>query len=180
MQRVLLLVCLFLIACGSSTPAESPDDASESDTESSESTPASSGDKADDSESASEKASDEPAGDAAGDDLKAVLQLVLDDESLDPLLKLAEPGRFPLKIAGSGLPEGLTKATKPVVVVAAPSDKKEAVLVFTEITVKGKEATVRYRYDVENIKGSAVLKKGPYGWELVHSRHTGATVQPSM
>jgi hypothetical protein len=179
MQRVLLFVCVFLIACGSSTPAESPDDSSESDTESSESVPSSPNDKAAESEGASAKASDEPASEAAGDDVKAVLQLVLDDESLDPHLKLTETGRFPLKIAGPGLPEGLIKATKPVVIVAEPSDKKEAVLVFTEIDVKGKEATVRYRYDVEKMKGSAVLKKGPYGWELVRSRQTETSVTPS-
>jgi hypothetical protein len=179
MQRVLLFVCLVLIACGSSTPAASPDDASESDTESSESALPSSGDKASETDSATEKKSDESASEASGDDTKAVLQLVLDDESLDQHLKLGEPGRFPLKIAGAGLPEGLLKATKPVVIVAEPSDKKEAVLVFTEIDVKGKDATVRYRYDVEKMKGSAVLKKGPYGWELVRSRQTETSVQPS-
>jgi len=107
-----------------------------------------------------------------GDDVQAVLQLTVDDGELDQYLKLGEPGRFPLKIAGSAVPQNveLVKATKPVVVTTAPSDKKQAVLVITAIDIQGNEASVSYRYDVEGIRGTAYLKKTPHGWELTRSR----------
>jgi hypothetical protein len=107
-----------------------------------------------------------------GDDVQAVLQLTVDDGELDQYLKLGEPGRFPLKIAGSAVPQNieLVKATKPVVVTTAPSDKKQAVLVITAIDIQANEASVSYRYDVEGIRGTAYLKKTPHGWELTRSR----------
>jgi hypothetical protein len=107
-----------------------------------------------------------------GDDVRAVLQLTVEDSELDQYLKLSEPGRFPLKIAGSAVPQNveLMKATKPVVVTTPPSSKKDAVLVFTDIDIKGNDATVSYRYDVEGIRGTAYLKKTPHGWELTRSR----------
>lgn len=109
---------------------------------------------------------------AQGDDLHAVLQLTVEDAELDQYLKLGEPGRFPLKIAGSSVPPNveLMKATKPVVVSAPPASKKDAVLVFTDIDIKGNDATVSYRYDIEGIRGTAYLKKTPHGWELTRSR----------
>lgn len=123
-----------------------------------------------------ERAGDAKRDDAAppnqGDDVHAVLQLTVDDTELDQYLKLGEPGRFPLKIAGSAVPQNieLIKATKPVVVSQPPSSKKDAVLVITEIDIKGSDATVSYRYDVEGIRGTAYLKKTPHGWELTRSR----------
>ena len=81
------------------------------------------------------------------------MQLTVDDAELDQYLKLGEPGRFPLKIAGSAVPQNieLVKATKPVVVSSPPSSKKDAVLVITYIAIKGNDATVSYRYDIEGI-----------------------------
>src|SRR5262249_52560573 len=63
-----------------------------------------------------------------GDDTHAILQLTVDDTELDQYLKLGEPGRFPLKIAGSAVPQNieLIKATKPVVVSSPPASKKDA------------------------------------------------------
>ena len=98
------------------------------------------------------------------------MQLVLDDETLDPFLHLDQPGRFPLAISGPNLPDGLTKSSKPVKLVAKPGSKKDPVLVFTEIDVKGKHATIRFRYDIEGIQGSAVLDKRDHGWELTRSK----------
>jgi hypothetical protein len=108
----------------------------------------------------------------SADDATAVLELVVNDPELDPYLHLGDPGRFPLKISGSKLPAGLKleKATKPVEIVSGPKDKKDPVLVFTEIEISGKKASVRYRYDIEGIRGSANLTKGQYGWELTNSR----------
>jgi hypothetical protein len=107
-----------------------------------------------------------------GDDVHAVLQLTVDDTELDQYLKLGEPGRFPLKIAGSAVPQNieLIKATKPVVVTQPPTSKKDAVLVVTDIDIKGTDATVSYRYDIEGIRGTAYLKKTTHGWELTRSR----------
>ena len=109
---------------------------------------------------------------AQGDDVKAVLQLTVEDAELDQYLKLGEPGRFPLKISGSAVPPNieLMKATKPVVVSGPPSSKKDAVLVVTDLDIKGSDATVSYRYDIEGIRGTAYLKKTPHGWELTRSR----------
>lgn len=108
----------------------------------------------------------------SSDDATAVLELVVNDPELDPYLKLGEPGRFPLKMSGSALPAGLklVKSTEPVQIVAAPKDKKDPVLVVTELEISGDKASVRYRYDVEGIRGSASLTKGQYGWELKNSR----------
>lgn len=115
----------------------------------------------------------EEAGAAATDeDVQKVLQLVIDDPSLDPYLHLEEPGRFPLKIAGKDLPTGieLVKATQPVEVVDVPDEKGAVVIVFTRIDVSAKKATIKFRYPVEGLRGTAVLDKGQYGWELTNSR----------
>jgi hypothetical protein len=123
-------------------------------------------------QSAGDAKGTEAAPSSQGDDTHAILQLTVDDTELDQYLKLAEPGRFPLKIAGSAVPPNieLVKATKPVVVTSPPTSKKDAVLVVTDIDVKGNEASVSYRYDIEGIRGTAYLKKTPHGWELTRSR----------
>jgi hypothetical protein len=109
---------------------------------------------------------------ASAEDVQKVLQLVIDDGELEQYLKLGEPGRFPLKIAGDDVPSGaeLTKGTKPVERVSDTSDEKKAVLEFTKVEVGAKKATVSFRYDIEGIRGTATLKKGEFGWELVKSR----------
>jgi hypothetical protein len=123
-------------------------------------------------EAAGDAKTDAPKAPSQGDDVQAVLQLTVEDSELDQYLKLGEPGRFPLKLAGSAVPQSvqLVKATKPVVITAPPSDKKEAVLVVTGLEIKGSDATVTYRYDVEGIRGTAYLKKTAHGWELKRSR----------
>jgi hypothetical protein len=110
---------------------------------------------------------------ASPDDLRDILQAVIDDDALTPYLHLEQPNRFPLRISGRNLPQNLqlTKATKPVVIVDDPGrDKKKPVLVFTDIEIKGAEATVGYKYDAEGVRGSATLNK-PYGrWSIKQSR----------
>ena len=119
---------------------------------------------------ASEKAA--PDAPASEQDVADILQLVVDDPELDRYLHLGEPGRFPLQLAGERLPSGLKliKATEPVKIVGAPKSKKDAVLVVTEIDVQGDRATVRYRYDIESIRGNVSLAKTAHGWELKNSR----------
>jgi hypothetical protein len=163
------VACGALLACGgAASPAESPEGETEPAAES-ETEPAAgeSEGPAAGGEAASPAKDDAP---ASAEDLKTVLQLVLDDETLDPFLHLDQPGRFPLAVSGPNIPEGLTKSSKPVKIVAQPGSKKDPVLVFTEIDVKGKHATVRFRYDVEGIQGSAVLDKRDHGWELTRSK----------
>lgn len=160
------------VACGGpaapaaspETPADAPDDAK---------APAA------DAEAVAADKSDAPAGDkpAAGapaseQDVAVILQLVVDDPELDRYLHLGEPGRFPLQLSGERLPSGLKliKATEPVKIVDGPKSKKDAVLVVTEIDVQGERATVRYRYDIESIRGNVTLAKTPHGWELKNSR----------
>jgi hypothetical protein len=119
------------------------------------------------------KESAAPAGPQSADDLRELLQAVIDDEALTPYLRLTQPYRFPLRVSGQGLPKDLqlTKMAKPVVIVDEVSkDPKKPVLVFTEIEVKGSEATVRYKYEIEGVRGTATLNK-PYGhWAIKQSR----------
>jgi hypothetical protein len=109
---------------------------------------------------------------ASEQEVAAILQLVVDDPELDRYLHLGEPGRFPLQLSGERLPSGLKliKATEPVKIVDAPKSKKDAVLVVTEIDVQADRATVRYRYDIESIRGNVTLAKTTHGWELKNSR----------
>lgn len=174
-----------MVACGGSNQgAESPDDYDDDYVEDPEEGEV---DMGDDLGSADEESADEGraaesesggSGAVSTEDLKTVLQLVLDDEELGPYLKLEEPGRFPLQVAGD-LPSGveLVKATKPVKIVTGPKDANDPVLVFTSIDVGPKGGTVRYRYDVERVRGSAFVKKVEGRWELSRSR---ISVRPTL
>lgn len=173
----IVLAAIVLAACGKPAEAESPD----AEATSEEPTPASGTTEAGSAEDDEPrvlkpgglKSTDGvPVASQGGDDVQTVLQLAVDDPELDPYLKLGEPGRFPLKISGSSVPAGvqLVKATKPVEVVAGPAKKTDPVLVITNLEIEGSNASVSYRYDVEGIRGSATLKKGSHGWELVKSR----------
>jgi hypothetical protein len=143
--------------------------------------PAADGELADEAGSANDAAepgaapglkSDEAKPQPTADDASIILQLVIDDPELDRYLKLGEPGRFPLKIAGSTLPAELklVKATEPVKIVDGPKSDKDPVLVINAIELEEKSATVRYRYPIEGIRGTARLSKSPHGWELKSSR----------
>jgi hypothetical protein len=175
-----LLVFALVLGCGKSTQeAESAaDESAEMDAPADESAPASADEPEERDDGVKERGklksvSGGPTPDAqSSNDAQAVLQLVIDDAELDPYLKLGEPGRFPLKMSGSAVPQGLelVKATKPVEMVGAPKDKKDTVLKITSVEIDGKSASVSYRYDVERIRGTAHLKKGPHGWELTRSR----------
>lgn len=171
MSRWIAFTAFCLLACGSGAPAKSPDSASE------EEAPPSAAAAPDAEPAAAEKPAakeKEPSGPASNQDVQAVLQLVLDDEALEPYLHLDKPDRFPFRIAGSDLPQGLelTKATKPVVFVADPASEKKPVLVFTEVKIEGDEASVRYRYDVEKVRGATALKRRDGHWVLTRSRLT--------
>ncbi len=167
-----MLVVLSAVACGG--PA-APAASAEAPPETGEAKPPAGDAAADapaeaDNAAASDKASS--GAPASDDDVTKILQLVVDDPELDRYLHLGEPGRFPLQIAGEKLPSGvkLIKATEPVKVVDGPKSKKDAVLVVTEIDVQGDKATVRYRYDIEGIRGNVTLARAGHGWELKNSR----------
>jgi hypothetical protein len=185
-MRWILLGFSLLVACGSSQPAESADDASaveDADTDVEQSNAdMGEGEGAEPADSPDKESSSEPV--AAGEgDLKTILQLVLDDDALQPYLHLEEPERMPLKVHGDMLPSGLelTMARKPVSYVDATvaADKKKAVLVFTEIQVKGDRATVAYRYDIEKVRGSATVVKADGRWTLDKSRISTRDYTPS-
>lgn len=164
-----LLLALAVGACAGSTPppdsADAPPAQQEPAAPSEAEEPAAASGNAD-----SEKTS--AGGAVTDDDVNAILQLVVDDPELDAHLHLEEPGRFPLKVAGDKLPSALklVKATEPVKVSEPPKSKKDAVLVFTEIEIQGDKATVRYRYDIEGVRGTVTLAKTSHGWELKNSR----------
>lgn len=166
MKATAWILGLLLGACGGSTaPAESPDaeQAAPSVTETA----------SDDGETPADAAAAAPSNAASSEDVRAVLQLVIDDPELTAYLHLEQPDRFPLRVAGE-LPAGmeLIKATKPVEIVADTDSKKKPVLVFTDIEVNDSRATVRYRYDIEGVRGSASLEKRDGAWVLTKSRIT--------
>jgi len=154
--------------CGGSTQeAESPPPASEPMAEASEE-PAPV-----EEEPGYEREGGDSGASADANDFKDALQVVIQDAALQRELKLEEPGRFPLKISGSDIPSSLelVAATEAVQIVPAPENaKEEPVLVFTEIDISGTEATFKYRYDIEGVRGTSYAVKGPAGWELKSSR----------
>jgi hypothetical protein len=169
---------LLALSCSSQPPPHSSDDADQPASELAEGSSSESGDtpKADEAPAA---ASSEPASTA---DLQAILQLVIDDEALQPYLHLELPDRHPLRVSGEALPSGieLRKGEKPAQIVdaAAAEDKKKAVLVFTEIQVQGDRATIAYRYDIEKVRGSATVTKSDGNWTLHKSRVTARDLAP--
>jgi hypothetical protein len=170
-NAVWLPLILLAWACGGpAAPAASP----EAPRETSEEKAASSDPEAEPAKAESSAAIDKPVSSAPASDadVGAILQLVVDDPELDNYLHLGQPGRFPLQLAGEKLPSGLklVKATEPVKIVDGPKSRKDAVLVVTEIDVQGDKATVRYRYDVENIRATVTLARAAHGWELKNSR----------
>jgi hypothetical protein len=163
---------LLALACGGpAAPAASPDApaAAADDTPAATSAAEDTAKPADGAPASDKSASSAPASD---EDVAAILQLVVDDPELDNYLHLGTAGRFPLQLAGERLPSGLklVKATEPVKIVDGPKSKKDAVLVLTEIDVRGDKATVRYRYDVEGIRATVTLARVAHGWELKNSR----------
>jgi hypothetical protein len=164
---------LLALACGGpAAPATSPGAPSE---EADGKAPVSAaGDEASakpDAPDAADKPASSASAPASDDDVTAILHLVVDDPELDVYLHTGDPGRFPLKLSGDKLPSGLklVKATKPVEIVDGPKTKKDAVLAITEIDVQGDKATVRYRYDIEGIRGTVTLARAP------HTKRVGAT-----
>jgi hypothetical protein len=155
-----------VMACGGLGPAASPEPPV------APAEPAASSDEPAADAPASSKDAAPSSAPASDDDLKAVLQLVIDDPELDQYLHLGEPGRFPVQISGEKLPSGLklVKATEAVKVVDHPKSDKDAVLVFTDIDVQGDKASVRYRYDVEGVRATVTLARSSHGWELKNSR----------
>ena len=183
-MRGIVFGCLLLVACGSSKPADSADDAADSQADVAETEGAADMATADESSEPAAEAEPQSAPVAASDaDLKTILQLVLDDDALQPYLHLEEPDRMPLKVHGEMLPSGLelTMARKPVQYVDATvaEDKKKAVLVFTAIEVQGDKANIAYRYDVEKVRGSATVVKSDGAWTLHKSRISERDYQPS-
>lgn len=176
MKAVVVAVCLGLLGgCAGGTPnAEAPEDSDELyEDESIEQTAAKESAAPDEEASDDEASSDSDGGGAATpEDMKEILQLVINDEALDPYLHLEEPGRFPLQISGSDIPSGieLVKNTQPVKIVPEPDSKQAPVLVFTSIDANSNVARIKYRYDVEGVRGSATVKKLEGRWQLSNSR----------
>jgi hypothetical protein len=158
------LVAVLAGAACSSGPAKSPDEAAAE--------PAGAPPAAEAQPAEVTPTSDEALAEAPLADVQEVLQLVIDDEALDPYLHLEQPDRFPLRVATRNLPKGieLVKASKPVVLVDDPEADKKPTLVFTEVDVKKDTASVRYRYDVEGVRGACSLERRDGRWNLKKSR----------
>jgi hypothetical protein len=175
MMRWLATAVFVLWGCGSGAPAKSAESAEPETNEGSEakSAPESAPDADESAPAAGAKAGASSAP-ATPQDVQTIVQLTIDDEALEPYLHLDKPDRFPFRIAGSELLQGLevTKATKPVILVADPASEKKPVLVFTEIKIDGDDASVRYRYDVENVRGTSTFKRREGRWVLTRSRVT--------
>ncbi|HEY8943155.1 MAG TPA: hypothetical protein VIM73_02785 [Polyangiaceae bacterium] len=177
MMRALRYLGFVCLACGGSgAPAESAagvEEVPEASSEPADSTPMPASEEPPSPASDAATPASETGAPASKEDVQAILQLVLDDEELTPFLRLERPDRFPLRIAGD-LPPGLelTKATKPVEIVDASEGKKKPVVVFTELSIGPQQANVRYRYDVEGVRGSCTLDKREGRWVLARSRIT--------
>lgn len=107
------------------------------------------------------------------EDFQAALQVVIQDDALQTAMNLTEPGRFPIKISGEGLPANLklTAGEKAVEVVLTPADpKKEAVLIFSKVEISGNRVSFKYRYDIEGVRGTSTVAKKDGVWELKASR----------
>ena len=113
-----------------------------------------------------------PAAELSEDDVAKAIEQVLSDPDLDQYLHLNKPGRLPVKVSGPGVPSKLrvVKGSYEVKVVDAPASEKDPVLVFTKIERDGDSVRLRYRYDVEGIRGSAVVFKKDGGWRLGANR----------
>lgn len=175
MKAVAFVLCLGLLGgCAEGTPsAEAPDDSDELYEDDPVEQTAASGEPAPADEGDDEaEASSDGGGAATPEDMREILQLVINDEALDPYLHLEEPGRFPLQISGGEIPSGidLVKNTQPVKVVPEPDSKEAPVLVFTSIEATSSVARIKYRYDVEGVRGSATVKKLEGRWQLSNSR----------
>jgi hypothetical protein len=160
---------LFL-GCGGATPAaETP-----ADEPPPEALPEQS--SADPGDEGIEEATDEQAGSSDSltpADFQAAPQLDIQDDALQTAMNLTEPGRFPIKISGEGLPANLklTAGEKAVEVVATPEDpKKEAVLIFSKVEISGNRVSFKYRYDIEGVRGTSTVSKKDGVWELKASR----------
>jgi hypothetical protein len=165
-RHTALAFSLLLSCCGGQAPASSP--AKQSVGANSEPAPAPSVAASKDPETETPAADVEP---ASPEDIQAVLQLVIDDESLQQYSDLGSPHRLPFKMTGKGIPASiaLTKGSSPVKIVSAPDNKNDPVMVITELEINATHASVRFRYDVAKLRGSANLEKRDYGWELVNS-----------
>lgn len=107
------------------------------------------------------------------EDFQQALQLVIQDDALQNAMNLTEPGRFPIKISGEGLPSNLqlTAGEKAVEVIPTPEDpKKEPVLIFSKVEVSGNRVSFKYRYDIEGVRGTSTVAKKDGVWELKASR----------
>jgi hypothetical protein len=166
-----------LSGCGGGAgaePARTPDEAASApEPEAKDSTAESPHAEGAPPDDAAETATEPPSTQASPDDLKAILQLVVDDPELSRFLQTGARGRLPLKVSGTDLPSGVTKEGRPIEKVDGPKNEKDPVLVVTKFEVDGKTAIVSYRYDVEGIRGSTRVSRGDSGWELKSSRIVG-------
>jgi hypothetical protein len=169
MKSSLVCLAVLVVGCGAKEPARSAANAEPKAESPVESAPAAPLKK----ELPAAHEGPASAAPASATDLRDVLQAVIDDDALTPYLHLEQPNRFPLRVSGRDLPKDLqlTKATKPVVLVDDPTrEPKKPVLVFSEVEIKGDEASVSYKYDIEKVRGFATLNK-PYGrWAIKQSR----------
>ena len=175
-------VLILLMSCGGAPPAEPSVPSASADTEeqSSASEDPSEAAGATEATPPAEGESGEPAAGAADpgatalseDDLQMVMQQVLDDPDLERYFHLDKPGRVPLKVHGPDLPAKLklTKGGYDVKLVEKPNKPKSAVLVFTKIERDGDSARLRYEYDIEGIRGSAVVYLKAGRWRLGANR----------
>jgi len=103
-------------------------------------------------------------------DLQQIIQLIIDSDKLAPYYHEKEiADRKPLKIVeNKWLKNAKLSLTKFNSEVEFISDEKKglAYLVFDEIKINAENASVRFRYPIEGIRGDAVLEKHDDKWIL--------------
>lgn len=106
------------------------------------------------------------------DDVRAVLQLTIDLDSLGKYYHFELPGRKPLCIVqNDAIATGLqlTKSGAPVHFIGTADARASgtACLEFSKVEVRADSATVEFAYDVEGIRGTAEFSKASGAWRVV-------------
>ncbi|MES2555896.1 MAG: hypothetical protein V4604_07090 [Bacteroidota bacterium] len=108
-------------------------------------------------------------------DKKEIMQLCLDLPALQPYFHSEQPERLPIIIKSNGkVPQAsLSKFGKPVVYMSPDDiDAKgtQTALEFMRFEVTAESATIMYRYNIEGLMVTVLLKKAKGVWAVTDSK----------
>ena len=111
------------------------------------------------------------------DDVRQLVQMAIDLESLQKYYHSTLPGRKPLCIVKNDVVSGdlaLKKFGEPVRFLSAAEAKKPgaACIQFSKIEIQGDAATVEFTYMIEGLRGTATFRKAGGTWRTEHHHIT--------